>query len=443
MNLPSDFNERMKKMLGDEFDDFIDAFCNDENHTALRINTMKDKNSIVKNHFNLTENVPWCENGFYADKSVISGNHPYHMAGLIYFQEPSAMAPAEALPVSEGDYILDLCAAPGGKTTQTAAKLNGTGLMVSNEIVEKRAKILAENVARLGFKNVIVTNESPAKLADKYEEFFDKVIVDAPCSGEGMFRKEKQAVECWSIEHTKSCGTRQKAIIDSAIKCLAPGGYLVYSTCTFAIEENEDIARYILDNYPHMRIEKPENLSMLSGGINLEEAKRIYPHKQKGEGHFIALFHDTREKKPREIIKTKSVKVKEFEEFEKESLNVHLEGEITEFGDNIYLLPSGINIDKIKTTLPGLHLGVRKKNRFEPSYNLCHSLKCDEIKNTINFSPDDINIKKFLSGECIECDKKGWTTVCVDGFPLGWGKASGGILKNHFPKQLRLLSGGF
>lgn len=440
MDLPLDFKERMKKMLNNEYEAFIDAFCNETNNTAIRVNKSKDKKGVVEKYFNLTDRVEWCDSGFYADKSLISGKHPYHIAGLLYFQEPSAMAPVEALPVLEGDFILDLCAAPGGKTTQAAAKLNGTGIVVSNEIVEKRAKILAENVSRLGFKNVVVTNEAPQKLAEKYEEFFDKVIVDAPCSGEGMFRKEKQAIECWSIEHTKSCGTRQKAIIDSAMKCLAPGGYLVYSTCTFAIEENEDIARYIIEKYPYMKIENPEKLSVLSKGIDIEEVKRIYPHKQRGEGHFIALFHDTREKKERidNIIK-KSCTVKEYEEFEKEFLNINLDGEIINFGDNIYMKPYGIDINKIRTVLPGVYLGIRKKNRFEPSYNLCHALESDEIRNIINFSPEDEDLMKFIAGECIECNKKGWTAVCVDGFPIGWGKASGGVLKNHFPKQLRIL----
>ena len=440
MDLPLDFIKRMKEMLGSEYDRFSEAFCDDKNNTAIRINTMKDKSSAVEKKFSLTDKVQWCSSGFYVDKSEISGNHPYHAAGLIYFQEPSAMAPVEAIPIEKGDYILDLCAAPGGKTTQAAAKLDGTGLIVSNEIVEKRSKILAENVARLGFKNVVVTNESPGKLEEKYEGFFDKVIVDAPCSGEGMFRKEKQAMECWSIEHTKSCGIRQRAIIDSAIKCLRKGGYLVYSTCTFAIEENENIARYILEKYPYMKIENPEELSMLSNGIGISEAKRIYPHKQKGEGHFVALFHDTREAEERWYnVKSKSCRVQEYEEFEKEFLNTHLEGKIIEFGDNIYLLPYGIDIDKIKTVLPGLHLGVRKKNRFEPSYNLCHALASGEIRNTVDFPADSEDLMKYLTGECIECNKKGWTAVCVDGFPLGWGKASGGILKNHYPKQLRLL----
>ncbi len=438
MEIPVQFKERMREMLGEEYDAFIKAFSEDSGYTAVRINTMKDKAGAVRKYFSLTDRVAWCENGYYTDKEIISGNHPYHCAGLIYFQEPSAMAPMEALPIEEGDRVLDLCAAPGGKTTRAAEKLSGSGILVSNEIVPPRADILAENTARLGFSNVVVTNENPSRIAAKYEGFFNKVIVDAPCSGEGMFRKEPKAAECWSIAHTRSCAERQRAIIDSAMKSLAPGGMLVYSTCTFAMEENEDIAGYILSEYPYMRLEEPPELCMLSGGIGMNAAKRIYPHLQRGEGHFIALFRDTRSCE-KTVIKNCRVNIPdEFKEFSNEYLNKELSGEYIFFKDRLYLKPFGIDIDKIKTVSPGLFLGVRKKNRFEPSYHLCHALSMADIKNTENFSADDENLKKYLAGECIPCDKKGWTAVCADGFPIGWGKASGGVLKNHYPKYMRI-----
>lgn len=442
MDLPIEFKERMKNMLGNEYDDFFRAFTEGAENTAIRINTLKDSEGFIKNRLALKEQVAWCPDGFYTDKECISGKHPYHIAGLLYFQEPSAMAPVEALIVERGCCVLDLCAAPGGKTTQIAAKLKNTGVVVSNEIIPKRAKILAENVSRLGFSNVIVTNENPAKIAEKYEGLFDIVIVDAPCSGEGMFRKEEKAVQCWSIAHTASCASRQKNILDSAVKCLAAGGQLLYSTCTFAPEENEENAEYILTKYPYMRLDNPPSLSMLSDGIGgMTGAKRIYPHLQKGEGHFMALFRDMRKCGDRPVYTQKtSADIRPYREFEAEYLNVCLGGCPEAFGDNLYLLPRGVDIDKIKVVYAGLHLGVCRKNRFEPSHSLCLTLRREDFKNSLSFEADSMELRKYLAGECIPCDKKGWTAVCVDNFPIGWGKASEGVLKNHFPKQFRFKS---
>ena len=240
MELKTEFTERMKKMLGDEYEEFYNAYINAPLYSGIRINTLKaNAKDTVLSATGELEPVLWCKNGFYADKTIISGNHPLHCAGLFYFQEPSAMAVVEALPLNEGDKVLDLCAAPGGKSTQAAAKLGKNGILVANEIVKKRADILSENIERMGISNAVVTNETPQKLCEKYTAFFDKVIVDAPCSGEGMFRKEPQAVTEWSIEHTVSCGVRQKNILECAVKMLKAGGMLVYSTCTFAPEENE------------------------------------------------------------------------------------------------------------------------------------------------------------------------------------------------------------
>ncbi len=435
MSLPIEFENRMRQMLGDEYNKFYTAFSLPEHHSGVRINIKKCPDAAKR--LGLDDAVAWCGDGYYVDKADLSGNHPYHAAGIIYFQEPSAMVPVEALDICDGDYILDMCAAPGGKTTQAAAKLSG-GLVVSNEISQKRAQILAENVSRLGFSNVVVTNESPDRIEARFPEFFDKIIIDAPCSGEGMFRKEEQASVCWSIEHTLSCATRQRAIIDSSVKCLRRGGEIVYSTCTFAKEENEDIINYILEKYPYMRIKSLKGFDMLSGGIDMPEARRIYPHKVRGEGHFAAVLCDTREKEERKVLPLKKTNSVEFRNFEEEFLNTHLDGEFVCFGDNVYLMPHGVSIDKLRVQMPGLHLGVCKKNRFEPSYALAHALNMRDIKNTLNFPLDADEVKLYLLGECIPCDAKGWTAVCVDGVCLGWGKASGGVLKNHFPKYLRL-----
>ena len=345
MNLPEKFTERMKNMLGGEYDEFAAAFESAPVYSGIRVNTLKEgaKDAVLSKFGNL-KSVPWCNDGFYADKSLISGSHPFHLAGLFYFQEPSAMSVVEGLPIKKGDFILDLCAAPGGKSTQAAAKLANTGLLVSNEIIKKRAEILSENIERTGIKNAVVTNETPQRLSEKYLNFFDKIIVDAPCSGEGMFRKEPRAVTEWSIEHTVSCAARQKNILESALKMLKPGGYLIYSTCTFAPEENEQIAAYLIDR--GMKLTEIQNLSMLESGRtewsgsdhDMTKTRRIFPHKQNGEGHFIALFKksgaaDERKIENGKLGQAEKDAVKLYRDFEKKYLNTELNGDFCLFGE--------------------------------------------------------------------------------------------------------------
>jgi len=453
MNLPKDFEMRMKNMLGSEYDAFLDAFCNSPQYNALRVNTLK-KNSkeAVKKEFSLCEQVEWCADGFYVDREKLSGKHPYHMGGLFYFQEPSAMSAAVALPIEEGDFVLDLCAAPGGKSTQLGAMLNGKGLLVSNEIVKKRAAILSGNIERMGITNAIVTNESPQTLCEKFTGFFDKVLVDAPCSGEGMFRKEPQAIEEWSIEHTLSCGTRQKNILDSAVKMLKSGGMLVYSTCTFAPCENEEVAEYLISHH-NMEIVEIQTLSMLSNGSNewtknnteVSSSKRIFPHLHKGEGHFVALFRKkegfserTLPNSGKNTLASKE-QIKLYRDFEKEFLNTKLEGYIKAFGDRLYLLPYDINVDKIHILRYGLELGECKKNRFEPSHALALALTKEDFKNSISLDLESNDLKKYLQGDVFPSDAKGYCAVCVGDYPLGWGKASDGVVKNKLPKGLRIF----
>lgn len=441
MILPQAFKERMKNMLKEEYDSFLDAFLNEPAYQGIRINKLKNgAKSAVFLETGELEEIKWCKNGYYTDKSKISGKHPYHVGGLVYFQEPSAMSAVEALGISEGDYVLDLCSAPGGKATQAAEKLAGTGFLMANEIIPKRAAILAENISRMGITNAIVTNESPDKLEGKYEAFFDKIIVDAPCSGEGMFKKEPQAVGEWSIEHTLSCAERQKHILKSAFKMLKGGGYLVYSTCTFAPCENEGVADWVLKNYPEVELVPINNEGMTDAcsiwadsEYDLSGAKRIFPHKSKGEGHFVALFHKKSGEEKTYFKKYDCKDAKIFRDFEKDNLNTKLEGEIIAFGDRLFLLPCSVDIDKVKTILAGLFLGVCKKGRFEPSHALCLALSEKDFKNTIKTDHPE----KFFCGETLPCEKKGWTAVLYNGFPIGWGKASDGILKNHFPKYLR------
>ncbi len=441
IKLPQEFLDRMKGMLGDDYESFIASFEDETSYTGMRISTLKSgsKEAVLTETGDL-EQVLWCENGYYADKKILSGKHPYHVGGLVYFQEPSAMLPAEALDIQKGDFVLDLCAAPGGKATQAAEKLGGTGLLVANEIIPKRASILAENIQRMGIKNAVVTNESPEKLSGKFTEFFDKIIVDAPCSGEGMFKKEPQAIAEWSTEHTKSCGQRQKNILESAFKMLKGGGYLVYSTCTFAPCENEEIVLCLLQNHPEIELVPmmAEGVSDAFGkwantDLDFSGAKRIFPHKSKGEGHFAALFHKKTGYFSEHKMPYKCDMEKLFRVFEKTALNTNLSGYFTAFGEKLYLMPYNLDIDKIKVVLPGLFLGTCKKDRFEPSHALCVALSKEEFKSTFEISDCGV----FFRGETLPADKKGWTAVLYNGYPVGWGKGSDGVLKNHFPKYLR------
>jgi NOL1/NOP2/sun family putative RNA methylase len=452
MNLPREFCERMKLLLKEEYEDFLRSY-DTKTYQGIRINTLKC-NDISKTaaQIGIFDKVPWCESGFYADKSYLSGNHPFHAAGVFYFQEPSAMCAAAGLPLCENPHILDLCAAPGGKTTQIAERMKNKGLLVSNEIVQKRAAILAENTERMGLTNTIVTNESPSKLADRFPSFFDGIIVDAPCSGEGMFRKEPQAADEWSVAHTISCAQRQKNILDDAYKMLKRGGYIMYSTCTFSYDENESVVEYMAEKYG-MEICEIPSLNMIGGGIGeypgIQNCRRIFPHRIKGEGHFTALLRKTedtaapppagRGKKQRKGDTSLSDAVKLYRSFEKDTLSVQLDGEFVLFGDNLYLLPEAVDTDKLKIVRCGLHLGAAKKNRFEPSHALSHALKIENYRQVESFSATSEQAEKYMHGEVIKSDTQGWCIAAADRYALGWGKASGGIMKNHYPKALRTL----
>lgn len=448
MNLPQEFYERMKELTKDEFDAFIASYDTQLNR-GIRVNTLKcDSVQEIAGALGVNERVEWCSTGFYADNEV-SGNHPYHAAGVFYFQEPSAQSVAEFLPIKKGDRILDLCAAPGGKTTHIGARMGNCGILVANEIVPKRASILSENVERMGLTNTIVTNETPIRLAEKFPGWFDGIIVDAPCSGEGMFRKEPQAIDEWSVAHTLSCSMRQKNILDDAYKMLKCGGYIMYSTCTFSYDENELVVKYMLDKY-NMKLCAIDGLHMLSEGIGegMDNCRRIFPHKNKGEGHFTALLMRTepnekiREEKKKKNTKTDTplqTAINLYREFEKSALTIRCEGEFILFGDNLYLMPEAVDIDKIRVLRYGLHLGEVKRNRFEPSHALSHAF-CNSIYiNKVDFPGDAPEINKYLHGDVICANVKGWCVVCVDGHPLGWGKGSNGIVKNHYPKHLRIL----
>lgn len=457
--LPALFLDRMKMLLKEDYPAFLKSF-EEENHRALRVNTRKInvEEFLEKNPFSLKK-VPWTENGFYYEEEEKPGKHPYHEAGVYYIQEPSAMAPVTFLDAKPGERILDLCAAPGGKTTQIADFMENKGILISNEIHAGRAKILSENVERMGISNAIVTNETPAHLAEFFPGYFDRILVDAPCSGEGMFRKNEEACGEWSPENVALCAERQDECLSCAAKMLRPGGTIVYATCTFAPLENEGSISRFLKAHPDFSVAKvtrpegflpgqPSWIEEPADGI--ENCMRLMPHLVDGEGHFLAVLkkeeagevqflRDSKNGTEKSIAKKDC---KEWLAFKEEALqNFTKEGTYLKFGDQLYLGPKDMPALKgLKVLRPGLHLGTFKKNRFEPSHALALALKAEEAKQAVTVLADSLEIRQYLGGQTLVRDnteEKGWCLVCVDGFSIGWGKLAGGILKNHYPKGLR------
>ena len=427
--LPQRFLDDMKELLMDEYDDFIKSY-DEPKTTGLRINTLKiNKEELLNlNLYNLTP-IPWADEGFYYDEEVDRpGKSPLHESGAYYLQEPSAMSVVPHLDIKEGDKVLDMCAAPGGKSTYILSKLNDTGLLVSNEINSTRIRALGENLERFGARNCIITNTDSNNLRKVFTGYFDKIVIDAPCSGQGMFRKDEVAIEDWSYAKVLECQSIQKEIIRDGYDMLKNGGVLVYSTCTFAKEENEDVINEFISEY--------ENAKLI-------EMQRIWPHKVSGEGHFVAKIQklENEDCNVKYIkIKNNDKEVKDYREFEKKFLNISMESRFDIRGENLYLLPEEHpDTKKLKVLRYGLHLGMLKKNRFEPSHALSHYLKMEDVKNVENFSIQDNKILDYLRGNTIETGKsRGWVLVCVEGIGLGWGKESNGILKNHYPKGLRI-----
>ena len=459
MNLPIEFEKKMKAFLGNEWDDFLYSYDNNR-FQALRFNTLKvqspeERMRILKTlKISSDKRVSWANAAYYFDENVRPGKHPYHEMGLYYIQEPSAMSAAALLAPKPGMRVLDLCAAPGGKSTQLATYLGDSGLLVSNEINTQRSRILSQNIERMGIKNAIVTNEDSFVLASHFPGFFNAIQVDAPCSGEGMFRKLPEAIEQWSMENVAICAARQKEILDNAAVMLKPGGVIVYSTCTFSKEENDDVIEYFLERYPD---------------FTLEEMERFWPHKVDGEGHFVAKLVrrgcvDTDLKADRKTQKNKNSKnrknetkpaltkenMKLLSEFLDETISEDMaawikNSRLVMFGEQLYRLPDmEVDIKGLKVQRAGLHIGEFKKQRFEPSHSLALALKLNDAKNVVKLTCDNPQTIGFFNGQSVmlsdeqaaEC-KKGWALVCVDGYPAGWGKVNGAQVKNHYPKGLR------
>lgn len=479
--LPEAFLRRMKQMLGEQFPAFLDNFSLGQRYHGLRVNPLKlSASDFSLRHgdlFHLTP-VPWAPAGFYYEENDRPGKSVLHEAGLYYIQEPSAMSAAEAMDIredeiGEGFKVLDLCAAPGGKTTQIAGKMGGKGLLVANEIIPSRAKILSQNIERLGIPNALVLNEAPARLAERYPCAFDRILVDAPCSGEGMYRKNDIAITQWSEENVAHCAQRQDEILDAAAKMLAPGGRLVYSTCTFAPAEDEGSVCRFLEAHPDFSLVDTGLSAYFSSGKadyvdapvpGLEKTSRIWPHEVNGEGHFVAAFVKSQDSpdysesfagQPTGSQSALSKQQQEiFQGFCRETLSqkgngILQEGVFVLFGDELYRLPAAtLPVDRIKVVRSGIHVGSFRKNRFEPAHALALALPClpglsvEDFKAAAEISAEDA--ERYIRGEtlCVSAPK-GWMPVvlCEHGgrYPLGWGKSDGRMLKNHYPKGLRRM----
>ena len=455
--LPEAFLLKMQELLGEEFGQYLESF-KEEWMPGLRVNTLKlspgELAELVP--WNL-EPVPWADNGFYYDGTLDGevlrpSKHPAYYAGLYYLQEPSAMTPAAMLPVVPGDRVLDLCAAPGGKSTELASKLKGRGMLVSNDISYSRARALLKNLELAGAANICVTSEAPEKLAGVWPEFFDKILVDAPCSGEGMFRRDEDMVKDWNEKGPEYYVPIQRQILSQAAAMLRPGGYMLYSTCTFSVEEDEGNVAYVLEEFPQMQLccLDLDKVPGACGGFGLSGCMRLFPHRLKGEGHFLALMRKkggddggkeilppmdpgTAGKRVRAVEKEKELDAflrQSGAEWDYERIVIHQ--------DNAYYLPEGLAWNlPLRFLRTGLFLGELKKGRFEPSQALAMSMKAGQFPNTVSFPGGDSRVLRYLKGETISLEGdegpvKGWCLAAMEGFPLGWAKGTGMSLKNKY-----------
>lgn len=453
MELPEDFRRMMQGLLQEEASAFFQEYQKSKAQ-GLRVNTLKTTIPEFLAHaaFPL-EPVPWSQAGFYYSSQARPGKHPYHEAGVYYLQEPSAMAAAELLDPHPGEKVLDLCAAPGGKSTHIAQKMKRQGLLWANEIHAARAKILSQNIERLGIGNAVVTNESPQRLAARLPAFFDRILVDAPCSGEGMFRKDEQARAEWSLENVSRCARRQQEILTNAGMMLKPGGRMVYSTCTFNPQENESVIASFLQKNPGFSLVDAPCFAGFSSGRaewaaqenpDIKKTIRLWPHHLRGEGHFYAVLKKNTQEQSASMPagRLPVLDPKEYgayAAFAKENLTKPPQGEFLMFGEQLYLAPEGMpDCREIRILRPGLHLGTVKKNWFQPSHALALAITPKQAGQSYALPLDSEKLPAYLRGEEIPAQgEKGWYLITVDGYSLGWGKLTHGSMKNHYPKGLR------
>lgn len=446
-NLPEKFTARMKNLDGFDFSAYEKAL-EEAPVKGFRVNT--DKISLEEfekiNIFG-KEKIPYVENGFYLDYEK-AGNHPYHHAGMLYIQEPGAMAPAECIDIEPDWYVLDMCAAPGGKSTQLKNKLGENGLLVSNEYISSRCRILTGNIERLGLLNTVTTCMDTKKLIKYFPGLFDLIMCDAPCSGEGMFRKEDIAIDEWSEENVKMCAERQAEILENAVHLLSPEGYIIYATCTFSIEENEMMIDNFLQNHPDFEIVPVKDCvrNATADGIkfkgckceNIHFARRFYPYISKGEGQFMAVLHRKGDGiNQRKVSPAKDKIDKTVTDFLDSVLVSYDKNAVKMYNMNpVYFAPD-IEIPKGSAFSCGVTIGEIKKNYIQPHHQFFMAMG-KYFRRQIDLSPDSEEIKKYLHGEEIDVDcENGWAVITVNGCTLGGAKVVGGRAKNHYPKGLR------
>ena len=458
--IPTVFLKRMESLLGDEYADFLS--CYDRHpESGLRVNTLK-LTSVEFRQLSFLELSPvaWCPAAFHIPENAQPGKHPHHSAGLYYLQDPSAMLAAEALAPAPGERVLDLAAAPGGKSTHLRALMQGQSILVANEIHPRRVWELAENLERWGADNTIITNERPERLADRFGAYFDKVLLDAPCSGEGMFRKSEAARLAWSPALVESCARRQVALINQAARLVRPGGCLLYTTCTFSAEENEGVIAAFLESAPNFELTEFTRQSGFAAGYDawsnttqavsattdMKQTVRLWPHRIRGEGHFLALLKRTDRGQPRGERRRQADDLSAearrlFGEFISTSLKSwDREGTIVQRGAYLYKLPPhSPDLKGLHVIHPGLWLGTLKKNRFEPSHALAMSLRPEQAVRVMDL--DEAQALAYLQGQSLVSDNPatGWTLLTFDHYPLGWGKCSQGTVKNYYPHGLRWM----
>lgn len=467
VSLPNSFVDRMRALLGEQAEAFFAAYERPP-ETGLRVNLLKLRPEDIRQMVDWKlDPVPWCPSGFYVDDDARPGRHPYHAAGLYYLQEPSAMAVAEALDVRPGQRVIDLAAAPGGKTTHIAALMHNDGLLVANEVDRSRIKALGENLERWGARVAVITNDTPDRLADQLGPIFDRVLLDAPCSGEGMFRKSAIARAEWSVEHVQGCAIRQQHILDHAARLVQPGGLLVYSTCTFAPEENEARITYFLDTHPDWQIEPVPYAAGFDAGQptwvdpprpELARTVRLWPHHLRGEGHFVArLRHGSQADDARATLDRSDqvargnrrlrhdsgahaaeAALQAWRSFERDWLRIELPADrIAAHGDQVYLLPADLpSFGDLRVVRAGWWLGTSRPGRFEPSHALALALAAGDAQSSLVL--DQEQAERYLRGETLDHPgPDGWIMITIDGWPLGWGRRVRGTIKNFYPKGLR------
>jgi len=468
-DLPQSFLDSMKEILGEDYEAFLAGFDGQRQY-GLRVNTLKmnleEFERIAPFHL---KKVPWISNGYFYEAEDAPAKHPFYSAGLYYLQEPSAMTPASRLKVQPGERVLDLCAAPGGKATELGAALQGEGLLVANDINTARARALLRNLELFGISNSFVTNEPPHVLAERFPEFFHKIMVDAPCSGEGMFRKNPAVVDSWQEKGPEYFSKLQREIIVQAADMLLPGGMMFYSTCTFSPLENEKTITHLLKERPDMEVIPMEDYEGFAEGLtsyrgevfdeSCKLCRRIWPHKMSGEGHFMVLLHKKSgtQQQVQQTVSQSSIWWEKCKGLNKEQkaaaedffshVNIAYDGKrIDVRGDNLYYLPApkydGRGLHFLRN---GLFMGEFKKKRFEPSQPFALALHAQDFDQVLDFPADDERLSRYLRGETLDVSdliagekkRKGWQLVMVAGHPLGFGKLVNNNLKNKYPAGWR------